>query len=678
MNTAKIMRPWTPIKLTEEKGQVTTQVWGRNYISGKKSFLEKITSQGRELLASPVRIVGTENDEEIQWTPFQHLIMNESDEAEVTVCSSALGKAFILNTTMEIAYDGCIRLFLNIMPQGRSDSEWFALGESRKTGYELSRLWLEIPLKQENALFYHVFPSSDLTINGVKTKEDTILQAGKIAADMTFPFKEQIYVSNDEAGLGLFFESDRHFQPESPDKTIELIRRDTEVLLRIRLLDSEPVAWKEKDPSQGRELFPISYKIGMMATPVKEYPENPYTEKNIHIDCYKKVPENYEDFLMENFQDTMEIPFDRYKRLGVTTLYIHEKWNDLQSSPFLTKKSADRLRLIVEEAHKRGIKVIPYFGYEISSLSPYWGRMGEKVMRRASEKYYDDHWYRYPYQRAPIVCYHSQWQDIFAEGIEKLMDEFHFDGIYLDGTIRPLSCMNEKHGCGWRDENGALHATYPVWAVRELMKKLYRIVDSRGGIINCHGTASFTLGALPYCHTLWEGEMIQTQLMHGEITEFPEGYYRSVLCGRNLGIPENMLCYSNPPVWNFPQALALSLLIGVLPKPNDSGEPLEIMSQIWRLFDSFSFNGAAWHPYYENTAFTISEEAVKISYYENNGKYLILCVNTKSEPCRAKVQFPEKLEIKEMCVSCHVEEIENGISFQAEGFDYAIIVANKY
>lgn len=60
--------------------------------------------------------------------------------------------------------------------------------------------------------------------------------------------------------------------------------------------------------------------------------------------------------------------------------YLHEKWNDLQNSPFITRKTADRLRLIAEEAHKRGIKVIPYFGYEISSLSPYWHKMGEEIM----------------------------------------------------------------------------------------------------------------------------------------------------------------------------------------------------------------------------------------------------------------------------------------------------------
>ncbi len=96
----------------------------------------------------------------------------------------------------------------------------------------------------------------------------------------------------------------------------------------------------------------------------------------------------------------------------------------MQNSPFITDETAKRLCYIVTEAHKREIKVIPYFGYEISTFSPYWRTMGKKVMTKGGERGYEWIWYRYPYQRDVKVCYTSEWRNVFADGIEKLIDEF--------------------------------------------------------------------------------------------------------------------------------------------------------------------------------------------------------------------------------------------------------------
>ena len=75
--------------------------------------------------------------------------------------------------------------------------------------------------------------------------------------------------------------------------------------------------------------------------------------------------------------------------------------------------------------------------------------------------------------------------------------------------------------------------------------------------------------------------------MQGNVTEIPEGHFRSVFTGRNFGVPGYMLCYSNPPVWTFDQALAQSIIFGIMPKANDAGEPLELMSEFWKFTDNF-------------------------------------------------------------------------------------------
>lgn len=678
-----VMKPWVPIELTTNDNDVVAKVWGRSYKSGTKSFLESILSQGQELLAAPIRLVGEENGKELKWDAFRNFVMNDFNEEKVEVCSSVESGSFLVNTIMGIEYDGCIDLNISVMPQGRSARQSMGLDLDGLNGlqFKLSRLWLEIPLKPEIAKFYQFFPLGKINIDGneVDTLEEInhILQSEYIPQHIQWPFIEQVFVGNDAVGLGMFLESDRYMQPED-GKLIELIRNDDEVVLRLRLLDSEPEIWAEKGTMNGIDLHPITYRIGLIATPVKEYPENPYEERNLHIDCFKKLPpeQMYDEFLFSEFENTGEITFDRIERLGVKTLYLHEKWNDLQNSPFLTKRTADRLRKIVTEAHKRGIKVMPYFGYEISTLLPYWSKMGEEVMVKETEKYYNWTWYRQPPQRALKVCYNSKWQDIYVDGIARLMDEFKFDGIYIDSTVRPLQCGNEKHGCGWRDSEGRLHYTYPVWALREMLKKLYKVVTERGGIINNHSSAAFNMATMSFCHSLWEGEAIQQTMMQGNVKEIPEGHFRSMFIGRNYGVPVYMLCYQNPPIWNFTQGMSVSLPFGIIPKSNDTGEPLELVSNVWSIMDKFDFKDAKWCPYYgEENLFDTSNDLFKVSCYANENQILMMCANSVDRKTETEVMLKNGgIRILDMTASCTVKAIDGKLNLTAEKFDYAVIL----
>ena len=58
----------------------------------------------------------------------------------------------------------------------------------------------------------------------------------------------------------------------------------------------------------------------------------------------------------------------------------YEPWSSILTGTRGEDPGYDPLAFAIEEAHKRGIKVIPYFGFEISTLSPYWQAMGEEVM----------------------------------------------------------------------------------------------------------------------------------------------------------------------------------------------------------------------------------------------------------------------------------------------------------
>ena len=640
-----------PLTSSYKNGKCEIAPWNRIYTMDQAPFLSSILSGGEELLASPMRLVGTENGSDLQVTNvYSQLIHGYEKGKEVKACQYMQSSCFVFNTSLSVEYDGMMDWHLTVSSHGRSVAQVFGLAPCNFSERKLTRLWLEIPLKKSAAISYQYAPQGKALIDGsVPDMPVELYTAGAMPKEsLALPFIEQLFVSNDKAGLAVFFESDKNWQVDNPRRVIECINGAEEVLIRIHLLDSEPKSWLNKGANNGIELMPISFRIGMQATPIKPFTKTPYKEHSLHIDCFKKIPEPYENFLFSPFGETTEIAIDRIARLGVNTLYIHEKWNDIQNSPFLTSDSAARLKLIVGEAHKRGMKVIPYFGYELSTLSPIYAEKSEEFL--CSDVTW--HWYRYPWQRAPQVCQNSGWQDVFVEHIERLMDEFGFDGIYLDSINASRACRNEKHGCGYRDSEGNLHATYPVFAVRSLMKRLCAIVEKRGGIISSHSYGTFPITSMAFSHVMWEGESLQAHFMKGTLDHVPEGYYRSVYTGRNLGILINILCYSNPPIWTFREAMSNALPYGIIPKPVDTAEPLEDMDKLWRILDSFDIEHATWNPYFDNTIIS-STDNVRISYYETEKELLCLAANMKKQPCKqVSVTLPFFAQ--------HIMDSENG------------------
>ena len=374
----KVMRPWTPVIAEESGDSIKISVWGRENTFGKKSFIESMRSQGMELLASPMRVVGTEDGEAFTFENYETFLMANADERCAEVLSSAESNEFILDLAMKAEFDGFIDASLTVAPRGRSVKQIFGLESLRPYEYRLDRLWLEIPIKKECAKYCQIFP---------RPEGASPLDASKeINEPMSFSFKEQVLVANDDASFIISFESRELFVPIDSEKHIEIIPNNDEVLLRIRLFDEEPYDWREidySDPKERTALTPKTFRFGIMTTPVKPMPKSLISERAVHIDCYKKIEKDYESFLGGEFENTGEITFDRLRRLGVNTLYIHEKWNDLQNSPLLTTRTSRRLRYIIDECHKRNIKVIPYFGYEISSLAPYYREMLPKVAVKA-------------------------------------------------------------------------------------------------------------------------------------------------------------------------------------------------------------------------------------------------------------------------------------------------------
>ncbi len=642
------------VTATQKNGVCEITPWNRKYTASNSPFLSSIISAGEEMLAAPMRLVGLEDRKELVLNGMKSdLMYNQPVEDAVGISQYMTGSRFLFNIAFTVEEDGMMDCRLTIAPNGKNVNQVFGLETPDTSDRELNSLWLEIPLKKSVATHYQIAPAdtNNMLING---KEPEALQyiraSGKMPSEsLSLPFLQQLFVGNDDIGFSVFFESKRYWQVEDNKKAIECIVNDDQVIVRIHLLDKEPREWLNKGTDGGLNLPPISFRFGMMVTPVKPFPKNPYVEHSLHIDCFKKLPNNYEEFLFEDFENTGEMTLDRIARLGVNTLYLHEKWNDMQNSPFLTETAANRLRLIVEEAHKRGIKVIPYFGYELSTLSPIYATKSEEYLSGLNPR---GGWWRVPWQRALRVCYNSGWQDLFVDGLEKLIEDFNFDGFYFDSIISGSLCDNERHGCGYRDHDENLHGTYTIFPARNFMKRIYKIAKKHGGIVSSHSFGAFPMATIAYTDTYWEGESAQNQFLKGLLDKCPEDFYRSIYSGRNIGSHINMLCYSNPPIWTFSQALSNALPHGVIPKPVDTGEPLEIMSKLWKILDSFDIEHSAWKPYYTNDA-KVSTDDVRLSYYENDKELLCFVSNMVKSPV-------DNVEISLPLKDCKIVDAESG------------------
>jgi len=251
---------------------------------------------------------------------------------------------------------------------------------------------------------------------------------------------------------------------------------------------------------------------------------------------------------------------------------------------------------------------------------------------------------------------------------------YNFDGVYLDGTARPLCCFNTEHGCGFYDTDGNLHGTYPLKEVRNLFEKLYSVMKARGGVINVHTRGLINYTILPYIDQTWYGENIQASLIKGSTEDINIDYFRAEYSGRNMGVPVEFIAYENRPYWTFENALSCSLLHGILPRPNDIEHPLTLMSNVWKIIDGFPVENSQWLPYWKNTA-TSSHEKVKVSYYKYTSlagdvQILAFVVNISSTPVESvTLSFEED-------VSSAVDtetKIKTGFTFKMKPYAYKIL-----
>ncbi len=333
---------------------------------------------------------------------------------------------------------------------------------------------------------------------------------------------------------------------------------------------------------------------------------------------------------------------DYLKQKGVKTIVFHEHWTDYQNST--ETRYQEELKTLVKECHKRGMQLLLYFGYELSDIAPEWDLYHNECIVWPFWQSYT----RNPQQKDYVVCYNSDWPDYLADGINRMIDKYDIDGVYLDSSAVPWGCANEEHGCGYARPDGTRGATYSFRGAREMIRRLYTLIKAKkpNGQVNLHNSMTMTMPAVAWATSSWDGEQFTTMLPPKDMMAIlPLDTFRAEFMSRQWGVPSEMLCNDIP--WTRHEMLSETLLHDVLVRC--LGQSLEEESLLWKTMDNFGRKQAEFHPYFNNSNLvSVSTPGGYCSLYLRRGKGVMCVVSNlgkKAGNVKVKLNIP-KTEIK--------------------------------
>ncbi|MBQ2955913.1 MAG: hypothetical protein IJE08_05570 [Clostridia bacterium] len=606
-------------RLSAEYGKenILVSVSGRTY-DMHGAFPASVKVGGEEILAAPIALRAKYSGEEQPWDAPHIVKVSECAEEMVYTVQQSAGNAF-LNARVKIEQDGLIWIDMMMVPFGR----WitYHMGEDL-TVPTLTSLKLEIPLTRKAAELYHYWPilASGIDQTAQINNSGTLTEEG-----LALPLKPVLWLGREECGFAFYMESPKNAQPADMNRMYTVRTEGDTVILTIDLLDSMPRDWA----NVGRDswytpLQPVEFTMGMQATPVKPYVRRKDFERVFHRDWAT---------VSSMTGDELEAYCDTLRDLGVKWHTFHEDWTMIQNYGLAWDE--DAFRKVVDALHRRDIKVMVYFGYECSTMVPMWFEKKDNFLMKAPDGRIRGGWQRLPHQRDYIVCYGGDYSEVMRERVAYVMDNYGVDGIYTDSTYIPQDCANEAHGCGWRDENGELHTSFPVRKLREHVKKLHEVVHSRGGIVEAHQSSCCSPMLLAFADSYFDGEHIQHLFANQTGSLMNTGAMRSEFSGVNFGVPFQFLSITE----TYNEGFGIMLLHNSCTKVygKNGMDRLRQASALWRRMDEFGADDAEFIGYWqENCPVRSHTEGVLASAWVRHDGTMFLAVNMTKETVHAR------------------------------------------
>ncbi len=619
-------KDWTELKAKNTESGICAEVLNRKIKFQKSLFPTSITVGDEEILYAPIELKARFGDIDGEWSGHQ-VILHENTAEKAVYTFAQTAENLIVNADITIEFDGFIKVDFRLIPFWSFHKD----NVPRLTG-----LYIDIPLKNKFSGLMHYWPNCE---SGVCLSARVLNSHSTPEGDTKLPFKPYFWAGWEYGGLGVCCESDKGFELENPDECITVSRRDEYTNIRISLLDHTPDDWAGRADEWGNNINPITYSFAFQPTPVKEFDnKNLQNWRAFHLYDVPKFP------IFDEVKGNGDTLLERIAASGAKWLILHEDWTVIQN--YGLPKDEEEFKRFVNDCHKLGLKLMVYFGYEVSSLYPGFNDVCHEYLNKNVKGNFVGGWQREPMQRDYTVCYHGGYSDVMIKRVERVMDEYGVDGIYTDGTFVPWECANEAHGCGYRDKDGVLHFEYPIFAVREHVKKLYEAVHSRGGRIDTHQSSCCMMATLAFADSYFDGENIQGFLRE-DLSNMKMDTFRTEFMGENMGIPCNFISYTRED-FTLRMLAGITLIHNVYPRANNIDD-IDFISKLWSIYDDFGTDNAEWYPYFEpQNDINADCDGVYMSYYKKGNEYLAIVTSLNKDTEEAELGVPENAQITDI------------------------------
>ncbi|MCF7837417.1 MAG: DUF6067 family protein [Candidatus Marinimicrobia bacterium] len=637
--------PWTPVQTERRETGIRVGVWGRDQVFGASPLVRSLRSQDRELLASPVTLSAAADGVPVLTGEMQ-VSLEQADEPRAVVRQTTSGEKLRLDVRTVVEYDGYMTVDCTV--------------EARQA-LKLEALTLDIPLRSEFAeLCYgdRVLPAQP----GVGISP---WFSGAVEGDLAFRFGPTIVLSDSRRGLLWQAESDEHWHNADPQQAIKILPRGDTTYLRQHWVD------QDIELSVGDTL---RYRFALQALPIKPLARDAWDLRIVRYEPWGR------EFELPDRRLDGRPATDVLREAGVRRLFTRKA--DLWPWPMPLRESFKRdLHRLVGAVHDGGLKLHPYVIHQrVPVLTPAYDPHGRHMARFPIRQYLQavsgiparpsavDSGPDAPPQGCIFMCPKSgALQDAYIQALADRVRTFGEDGIYLDGTVHVPPCGNGLHGCGYTDSADEQHTTYPVFAVRRFMQRIYRVVKSEDPdhVIDNHCSWGYNPAALAYGDTLWSGEQWH-HLRHTHADhvadELTLDQFRTEFTGWQVGVAAETLSYR---LGSRMEVAAVSLLhdIPVRPSLRESVEPgsyWQAIIQIWDLRDRFEASRAEKLYYFENEnvvqTYPERVHATLLRHPENG--VLALIANLHPDRQQATVHF----DLEALNLSEHVLSVSNGLT----------------
>jgi len=221
------------------------------------------------------------------------------------------------------------------------------------------------------------------------------------------------------------------------------------------------------------------------------------------------------------------------------------------------------------------------------------------------------------------VCARSGFADYMGAGTQRMLDELGFVGCYTDGLAQVYPCRNTHHGCGYYDEKGTLRSTWPLFATREMLKRMYKLIHAKhaGGYLVNHVSYNTIIPTMSFTDVYYSGEHEQYE----DLVKFRVRWQ-----GKQWGIWPILLGGDSHSYEALHMTYCLLHGVSVWPQGflgrNDMSRKT---SNLWHTYDRFGYRQARWIPYYvaERSLVKTDHDRVKASLYLKQGERALLILS---------------------------------------------------